>query len=398
MLIIFATHPIQYQVPLWKKMTEAGINLEVWYFTDFGINASYDVQFGKSFSWDIPMLNGYSYRFLRVNDGASPNKGFRGIIAKDNLKKLLLESEATHVYINGWQVSAYWQALWAAKSIGLNIIFKGESNDIKPEPTWKWPVKKLLLSQFFKHINHFLYIGEANKRLYLKHNIDERILLPGLYCVDNDRFHHNALNQKKHREEIRKNWGIEEEAFCLLFSGKFISKKRPLDIVRAVNQLNRNKNIHIVYVGDGELYEEIKNNAHIVYDKSRGMVNENNSKRVKVSIIGFLNQTEIPKAYAIADCLILPSDYGETWGLVVNEAMASGIPAIVSNECGCAEDLANPISSNLVYDCGNIQALAKSIKWIIENPISEIKIQNVIEKYNYNSTLGSVEKILEKLN
>jgi glycosyltransferase involved in cell wall biosynthesis len=57
------------------------------------------------------------------------------------------------------------------------------------------------------------------------------------------------------------------------------------------------------------------------------------------SFTGFLNQSEISRAYVAADCLVLPSDYRETWGLVVNEALASGLPCLVSQACGCAEDL-----------------------------------------------------------
>lgn len=395
MLIIFATHPVQYQVPLWQNMAKAGLTFEVWYFTAFGISESYDVQFGKSFSWDLPMLEGYSYRFLSVNKGAAPNKGFRGIILKEDIKEKLEGINATHVYINGWQVAAYWQALWAAKSLNLKVIFKGESNDLKPESRWKWPIKKLLLAQFFKRIKHFLYIGQANKRLYLKHGIDQRKLLPGLYCVDNDRFYREALSHKNQRKEIRKSWGVEEGAFCILFSGKFISKKRPLDIINAVKQLSNREHIHIVYVGDGELYKEIKDNAHIVYDKEQGLVNENVNVDVKVSIIGFLNQTEIPKAYAIADCLILPSDYGETWGLVVNEAMATGLPVIVSDQCGSAEDLLSPIYPQLVYEMGNIQHLAIAIAWLIANPTNKEIILERVSHYNYASTVNSITRILE---
>lgn len=394
MLIIFATHPIQYQVPLWQKMAADGINFEVWYFTDFGIKNSYDVQFGKSFSWDLPMLEGYQYRFLKVNDNAAPNKGYRGIILKDNVKEQLKSVNATHVYINGWQVFAYWQCLWIAKSLGLKIIFKGESNDLKPEISWKWPLKKLLLSQFFKRVNYFLYIGQANKRLYLKHGITIDKLLPGLYCVDNDRFYEETLLLKDQRQAIRNTWGVDEAAFCILFSGKFISKKRPLDIIKAVEQLQQKNKIHLIFVGDGQLYHEIKENSNIVYDKENGIVDEKPQLEVKVSIIGFLNQSEIPRAYAIADCLVLPSNYGETWGLVVNEAMAAGVPVIVSDQCGSAEDLVKPINPALVYETGNIQKLSKSISSLMKTPMDREVILKRVSQYSYSSTINSVKKIL----
>src|SRR5690606_24227768 len=78
-----------------------------------------------------------------------------------------------------------------------------------------------------------------------------------------------------------------------------------------------------------------------------------------VCFSGFLNQSEITAAYAASDCLLLPSDSGETWGLVVNEAMACGLPALVSDQVGCAVDLVTPGVTGDVFGCGDVDALAR---------------------------------------
>ena len=83
------------------------------------------------------------------------------------------------------------------------------------------------------------------------------------------------------------------------------------------------------------------------------------------SFAGFLNQTEISKAYVAAEVLVLPSDYHETWGLVVNEAMASGLPCIVSDLCGCAEDLA---PGDCVFATGSSEGLAQLLARFHVNP------------------------------
>lgn len=394
MLVIITTHPIQYQVPLWQKLAaENSIKFEVWYFTNFGTTESFDIQFGKSFSWDINLLEGYNYKFLKVNKEASPNLGFNGIKLAEDLKKRLQESKVSHVYINGYQVFAYWQALWAAKSLKLTTIFKGESNDLKPEIAWKWPLKKILLNYFFKRIDYFLFIGEANKRLYIKYGINEGKLFPGLYCIDNKRFAEANIKLQPHKSQIRKKWGIPQDSYCILFSGKFINKKRPIDIINSLKIIN-DPGIHLLFVGDGELYPTIKHHTNVVFDKENGIISTISSKEINVSITGFLNQSEIPEAYAVADCLVLPSDFRETWGLVANEAMASGIPPIISNQCGSAEDLANPISNKLVFQTGDINALSISIEWLKKNPISKTKIHEVIKNFCYNSTINSLEKII----
>ena len=392
MLAIITTHPIQYQVPLWQEMAKAGIQFEVWYLTDFGINESFDLQFGQSFAWDLPSLQGYNYRFLKVNKDAAPNIGFRGIRLKENLQKLFLEGNIKHIYINGWQVQAYWQIIWQAYKANLTILFKGESNDLKPEKWWFWLIKKQVISLYFSKINYFLCIGTANKRLYKKYGINDSKLLDGFYCVDNERFLNSSKMFAVQSKNTRKLWGIPDNNYCFLFAGKFIEKKRPLDIIYATKLLN-NPLIFLIFVGSGELYEEIKYACNVVFDNGK-LLSIPNVNNVNASIIGFLNQTEIPQAYAIADCLILPSNFNETWGLVVNEAMACGIPAIVSNQCGSAEDLALPINKNLVFECSNIHSLANSMNYVINNKPDEKKIHNLISNYTYQSTITSLKKII----
>lgn len=398
MLAIITTHPIQYQVPIWQEMAKQGIPFEVWYFTDFGVKPSYDSQFGQSFAWDLDNLTGYNYRFLKVNKDATPNKGFFNLRLNESIIPLIKQKNITHVWINGWQVLAYWQAIWDAHKAGAKIIFRGETNDIKPHNSWKEPIRKLLLERFFSKVSFFLYIGQSNKRFYESYQIHPSQLLPGHYCVDNQRFAGQAKALLPHRQSLRTKYGIANDSFCLLFSGKFIDKKRPLDILNATMLLpieTRSK-LHVLFVGSGQLEAEIKKLCKIVYENNalNTSILPTSVHLPKASFLGFLNQNEIVNGYAAADCLALPSNFGETWGLVVNEAMACGLPAIVSNQCGSAEDLVLPIDHHLMFECDNIAALAASIQYILTNKIDKVEILNHISKYSFQSTIDSIKKIL----
>jgi glycosyltransferase involved in cell wall biosynthesis len=77
-----------------------------------------------------------------------------------------------------------------------------------------------------------------------------------------------------------------------------------------------------------------------------------------VTFAGFLNQSEIVKSYVAADTLVLPSDGGETWGLVVNEAMVCGRPCIVSDKVGCGPDLVTP-ETGAIHPLGDVARLAE---------------------------------------
>jgi glycosyltransferase involved in cell wall biosynthesis len=109
--------------------------------------------------------------------------------------------------------------------------------------------------------------------------------------------------------------------------------------------------------------------------------------------VGFLNQSEISRAYAAADCLVLPSNAKETWGLVVNEAMASGLPCIVSNACGCVEDLVDPIRPDLCYPVGDIIALERAMAAAITHPPPSELLRAHISKYDFTRTIDTVESL-----
>ena len=414
MLAILTTHPIQYQVPLWQALARDGrIPFKVWYLTKHGSDISYHPAFGKSFAWDIDLLSGHPHDFLTTPTGASPDSFWKCRLQEDIANRIRVNAVRV-VWVNGWDVFAYWQAVWAAKKIGAEVWLRGESNDIAPRPLWKRAIKPIILGKLFKRVDRFLYIGTANRRLYEKFSVPQSKLFPAPYAVDNERFARQAQeirNSKSpayaqgsgaagpayaqgsgvagrsasgpegptSRWEIRRQWKIPDEAFCVLFCGKFIPKKRPLDLVKAAQLLmNKNSTVidrrystcHLLFVGSGELGGQLRANCNVVFDAEspQGPINKEpitDNQKPRASFVGFLNQTEISKAYMAADCLVLPSDYRETWGLVVNEAMASGMPCIISDQCGCAEDL-GALGANEVFPCGNIEKLAAKLCAIAE--------------------------------
>jgi glycosyltransferase involved in cell wall biosynthesis len=220
------------------------------------------------------------------------------------------------------------------------------------------------------------------------------------YCVDNERFAAQADSLRPRRKDIRRSWGIADDAFCVLFAGKFIDKKRPFDLLNTLKDARfaqQNRPLHLLFGGSGELGQSLRSACQVVFD-----VEASNDVSVQVNdggtlplatFAGFLNQKEISRAYVAADCLVLPSDSRETWGLVVNEAMASGLPCVVSDACGCAEDLVAPIKSQLVYPLGDTSALAGALLELMRRPPSISELREQVNKFDLEVTVKTVNKL-----
>ncbi len=398
-LAILTSHPIQYQAPLWQALAKAAeVPFEVWFLTNHGVSGSLDQQFGQAFAWDLNLLEGYPSRYLEVNPNWSM-RSYRGVQLIESLEHRLRQQQIQALWVEGWRFKAHWQAIRAARRAGVKVWMRGESNDLKRESWLKCLLKRPLLCRFFQEVDRFLAIGSANRRLYEGYGMAPEKITPTPYCVDNDRFAAAAKEFAPRRAELRQKWNIPENAYCVLFCGKFISKKRPLDLVAAAQQLaalHADRPLHLLLVGSGKLGAKLQSLCQVVWGPGAGSA-ISTDPRPTASFVGFLNQTEIPAAYAAADVLVLPSDFGETWGLVVNEALASGLPAIVSDQCGCAEDLPAKLHPELVFRCGDVADLARAIDFARRTPFSAEQLQAVAETHHLRHTVETVTKLYREL-
>jgi glycosyltransferase involved in cell wall biosynthesis len=168
------------------------------------------------------------------------------------------------------------------------------------------------------------------------------------YCTDVDWFSKSATVARKERARIRAEWGITSDVIALLFVGKLVPRKRPLDLLETCRLLrNRGVSVAAIFVGTGPLEQALRQHAI-----------ENN---IPARFLGFKNQSQMPQCYSTADILVLPSAV-DTWGLVVNEAFASGLPAIVSDRVGCAPDMIREDLTGRVVSMGDSRRLADAVE------------------------------------
>jgi glycosyltransferase involved in cell wall biosynthesis len=340
---LFATHPIQYHVPWFRALSARDdLSLKV-FFGQVPDAKQQGVGFGVDFQWDIPLLDGYVSEVLN-NVASPPSLGTFDGCDTPHVAGRLREWEPDLAILTGWQSKMLVQAWWACVRLRVPRIVRGESNSMARRAPWKRAMHRAWLRGF----DRFLAIGRANRDFYLGAGIAPSRIHPCPYFVDNRRFADAARLLREHRTGLRSRWSIPESATCFLFCGKLIPKKHPLDLLRALERaVAAGAPAHVLIAGDGELMSEGRALAA--------------TARLPVTFAGFMNQTEVVSAYVAADCLVLPSDAGETWGLVVNEAMACGIPAIVSDHVGCGPDLVEDGVTGLAFPLGDIAALAEHL-------------------------------------
>jgi glycosyltransferase involved in cell wall biosynthesis len=429
MLVVLTSHPIQYQAPLWRALAEelgkgqeargkgqevdeegGGVPFEVWFLTDQGVRRTEDRDFGKAFAWDVDLLSGYPHRFLGLK-GQWDMRKFNGIPLARPIGESLREAGATALWVEGWRFKPFWDAVSAAKKIGIPVFLRGETSDKIAEKGGIFGlVRNFVLHRLFAKVDYFLAIGQASRRFYLKHGVPERKLVEAPYGVDNeffrsesgkirglrdqgfkgpkDRGEQGAHFEREHfdiltdqQRAIREEWKILLEAKVVMFCGKFVGKKRPLDAVLAARahfdggnfeNLKDNKPSsapwHLLFVGSGELGEELRAACDVRFDadfQNVKMSKSQNAGAPPASFAGFLNQSQIAKAYAVADVVVLPSEAWETWGLVVNEATAGGVPTVVSDRCGCSEDFAAKNPYTRVFPMGDAASMARAIEEVL---------------------------------
>jgi glycosyltransferase involved in cell wall biosynthesis len=389
--IVFVTsHPIQYQAPVFRCLAQRTDLEFTVLFAMIPDATAQGAGFGVAFKWDLPLLDGYRYQLLK-NVSKSPGvTHFQGCDTPD-IKALLQELKADLVIVNGWVVKTCLQALWACRRLRIPCIVRGEANNLRQRPWWKRWLQRRLVRQY----TGVLPIGKANREFYRNCGVSDEKMFNAPYCVENQRFSRAAADAEPRRTELRSRWGVPEDAICYLYCGKFEHKKHPVELVEAFLQaqssLRQNasdsRKIHLLMVGDGVLRERCEELA------------TRHSPLTSITFTGFLNQTQIVEAYVAADIIVLPSDAGETWGLVVNEAMACGRPAVVSDLVGCCQDLVISGKTGWSFQFGRWDELTELFVGLNRKDIDNCHSHccRLVEEYSPNKAAEGIANAVHSL-
>jgi len=349
-LTIVQTHPVQYEAPWFRYITASCPEIDLTVIYAARPTASQQgAGFDRAFEWDTNLVDGYRWQAVRDSrpDDSFATGRFRGLNVPE-VGGAVLASKPDVVLIPGWHSITLVRAMMTARRAGIPLVYRGDTNNLCAPSGWRrlaWHVKtRTLLGRY----SSYLAVGRRSREYLLGHGAASTRIFASPHAVDNGAF---AAGAAPHlagagRDAARRRVGAAPGDFVVLFAGKLEEKKRPLDAVRATARLGPNALLAVA--GSGRLEDDVRGEAARL--------------GVRVAALGFVNQQQLGAVYAAADCLVLPSARDETWGLVVNEGMATGLPAVVSDQVGCAADLIVAGETGEVCRAGDPEDLAGALQ------------------------------------
>lgn len=385
-IAIITSHPIQYYAPWFRYLAkEKDFSIKVFYLWNFGVTEQVDVGFQQTLQWDIPLLEGYDYEFVPNVSSKPGTHHFWGLQNPSLLGRVRAYNPGAVLLMNYNYASIYnFLCRWNHRQAPL--LFRGDSHRLVPNTDAKEWLRRRFISLIYRRFSACLYVGKANYEYFRYYDVPPENLFFAPHAVDNARFFTHAEDANHKAMLWKQDLGIPNNHAVILFAGKFEAKKRPTDLLQAFLQANLSQ-VSLLFVGAGNLESELRLQA---------------SKHPHIHFAPFQNQTFMPRTYAIADLIVLPS-YGssETWGLAINEAMCLSRPVIASTHVGCAQDLIQPYRNGLIFSAGDVSALATCIKeaFSVRERLQMWGEESlkIVSNYSYQQTTHGLKQALKYL-
>jgi len=338
-LAVVASHVIQYQDPFYRRLAaHPDIEVTVLFCSAEGAKTYHDVGMGTTLRWDLELLQGYEHRFLR-NFGWG--QGFFRLVNPGLVPALVRGNFDAVLFMTGWAWLSAWIGFAACRVAGIPIFLYGDSSYVPAEKSVRAKLRAAVMRMLFQLSSAFLISGKLNADYYKHYRADPRRFFPLPWAIDNERFVEGSAFVPGERDAMRERYGIARDELAVIYSGKLIERKDPMTLLRALARIPHPA--IAVFLGDGALRADLERYAR--------------ERNIRAAFIGFVNQTDLPKHYAMGDAFVLPSHF-DPRATVVNEAMACGLPVVITDRCGPSADIVRHGENGYVFAPGDDASLA----------------------------------------
>jgi glycosyltransferase involved in cell wall biosynthesis len=384
-IAVVASHVIQYQDPFFKLLaSDAELDVTVLYCSRAGLDDYRDSEMQTTLRWDLDLLHGYRSIFMR-NFGHGD--GYMRLINPGVVRHITSGRYDAVIFMLGWGSITSLLGVAACRASNTPFFFYGDSSHPPAATTFGGRVRARLLRSLFGITDGFLVSGVLNADYYAHYGAsrDRFFLLP--WAIDNERFKTASRFEPAEREAMRARFGIRPGDLAIVYSAKLLPRKDPMTLLRAFARMQHRDRAALIFLGNGELREQLER-----FVRDEGLE--------RVVLAGFVNQTELPKHYAMADVFVLPSTY-EPRGAVINEAMACGLPVIVTDRCGSIGDLVQDGENAFIYPAGDAEQLAKMLDRLSEDEPLRARMaqrsREIIDTWDFARGVEGVKEALRWL-
>lgn len=373
-LVIVQDVPTQFDMPLYNRIAgQDEFELAVFYTKD----VARDPETGCLPHWDHVKSHDYQHQFLSKQE-----------CRLKNLFNLIVNECPQHVIICGYWPKLYRDLARKLKSHGISIGLRSDNTlqHSRLSGLRGW-LKIRYLAKWLRIYDYWHPVGTLASD-YLRSIAEfenKTVLFP--YNVDNDWFRSQSKDARENRSKLFGEIGFSNDSYVLLGIMKWNEREDPMTLVRAFKELRKTfPKLNLILAGDGPMRAQI-------HDQLEGVEG--------VYLPGYLPYSKLPEMYAIADLFIHPAP-GESWGVSVNEALASGLPVITSDRVGAGIELIQDGETGAFFEAGDAQALARAInRWIqisLDFDLQELREAcfKSLQQWNYQTTVESFNKVLSE--
>ncbi|GAB4140609.1 MAG: hypothetical protein Kow0040_28990 [Thermogutta sp.] len=364
-VLVLTPAPTPYRDPFWGRVAQQpGIDLLVCYLAKDSRDRPWRVTWPREFSYRE--LSGYNFFAWR---GPTEVCYWNPEVAR-----LVRPAQCDAVILGGYNHPTLLAAMWQARRHDIPFFVMSESHLKNRRSAWKAALKRPLLRWMTRHATGLFPTGELAQR-YFEHygaRPDQCVPIPNV--PDVVALRRRTLEHLGRRQEVRERLGIKEGK-VILFVGRLIPKKGVRTLIEACARLTPDFDWRLILLGDGTARPQLEDTARRTGAAER------------VRFAGFVQPQELPDWYLAADAFVLPSS--ETWGVVALEALACGLPVIVSDQTGCGPDiLPHGEHADRVFPFGDAAALAERLAAVLRTPLDRrarmTTLREHLERFEYD--------------
>ena len=356
-LAVLITHPVQYFRPVLAALgNDSAVELRVFFGCDHGVKPSLDPGFGVKFAWDCSPTQGFEHVWISHRPLADLSRWLTAVPLALKTYRQIHRFQPDAVLVFAYTPAYITTSTLLLRLSGQRLLLRADGTDRAfPRSRLKNALKDSVLRIWYRQFAHCFPIGADSNDHFRRLGVSGGRRHPVPYAVDVDYFAQQAQRWLPQRQTLRSQYLIPSDALVLLWSAKMTPVKAPDLLLQALELLGPElrQRFWLLAVGEGPLRSEFQRRAEQLLHE-------------RALFQGFRNQSELGACYAVADALVFPSRQGETWGLVVNEALQFGLAVIASDHVGSVRDLlappATPPAGSAIFASEDSQAFADAMK------------------------------------